>query len=68
MSMVLDFFDVSKKCPPEITDCENLRNIFLKEKHNLRDYNCAGCEEATLKSRYIDIILNNKRTVEPAHK
>jgi len=68
MSWVLDFFDCNKKCPEEIDNCNELRNNFLKEKHNLKDFNCTGCEEATLKSKYIDIILSNKKPVELAIK
>lgn len=68
MSLILDFFDCNKKCPEEISNCNELRNNFLKEKGNLKDFHCTGCEEATLKSKYIDIILSNKKPVELAIK
>lgn len=59
--IVMDFFDDSKPCPPEIKDCEKLRQEFKTEISKINPRACSACIINGIKSKYINIIQNSNR-------
>lgn len=54
------FFDLSQPCPPEIKDCENLRELYKAELESLKSQGiCSSCVERGLRNKYIAAVLTN---------
>jgi len=59
--MISDFFEDNKPCPPEIPNCEKLRQDYKKEISNINPRACSPCMINGIKSKYINIISNSNR-------
>lgn len=52
------FFNFEQPCPPEIPDCERLRNEYNTELNKYKEQGlCTGCIERSLRSKYVTFIL-----------
>lgn len=54
MEQIIQFFNNTLPCPPEIPDCEKHRIDFLSQLDNLkRSGGCSKCAENRLKNEFI---------------
>lgn len=59
-SMVLRFFEPKEDCPDEIPNCSQLREQYMSELNKINNSNsCISCATTRLKSKYINLIINN---------
>jgi hypothetical protein len=57
MDKILAFFEFDKPCPPEIVNCENVRQQYHTEAEDLKTKpGCWGCKEKSLKNKYINLL------------
>jgi len=54
---VLAFFDEKKPCPPDIENCNKLREEYFVEVANARDAGCAECQIMAVRDKYVKILL-----------
>lgn len=53
----LKFFELDQPCPPEIINCELMREEFKKERERIiAAGGCGGCMERALRNKYITLI------------
>ena len=53
----MQFFDLARPCPDEITDCNKHRAEYIRELNELKMRGgCSPCIEKSLKNRYITFL------------
>lgn len=60
----LKFFNFEEPCPPEIVNCETIREEYKAEIEKYKSQGiCGGCIERSLRSKYATIILSSIQSV-----
>lgn len=59
--MISDFFEDDKPCPPEIKDCQKLREEYKKDLSHINPKSCKPCVLNSLKNKYLNIITSRDR-------
>lgn len=56
-SIVEDFFNFDKPCPPEIPLCQEVRNSYKIELQKIETSpGCSSCAKGKLKSRFMEAV------------
>ena len=56
--IINNFFDLEKECPPEMVDCERIRNEYNEDIKKLENMGvCTSCLKRSLRNKYITYIL-----------
>lgn len=54
MDKILQFFDLARPCPGEISDCEQLRREYVREYEEMKKRGgCGQCMERNLRNNWI---------------